>query len=152
MECISDITLNTSDVIAVLALLLAGLSALYARWSWYEAKKANQISLFGHKKEIYDAFYELKTYMMRNAEFAEQGEVSKFYYPSRNAKIYLPFNLAKDIEEYFDACFWITKINQKYGGMSEESIAESKQYIDVEKDLMAKIDDAFLYLFKEVQT
>jgi len=119
MAYISEIKLNTSDVIALLALLVAGLSSLYARWSWREAKKANQISLLGHKKEIYDAFFELKMHMTQKAELAEQGEVSKFYYPSRNAKIYLPSNLAKDIETYFDACFWIADIHRKYGGISK---------------------------------
>ncbi|MNR44660.1 hypothetical protein D3C85_1634300 [compost metagenome] len=82
MACIFEIKLDTSDVIALLALLVAGLSALYARWSWREARRANQISMLGHKKEIYDAFFEIKMHMTQKAEFADFGEVFKFYYPS----------------------------------------------------------------------
>jgi len=44
--------MGITDIIALLALLVAGLSALYARWSWREAKKANNISLLGHKKKF----------------------------------------------------------------------------------------------------
>eukprot|EP01034_Spumella_vulgaris_P040041 gene40041-49510_t len=58
-----EINLETSDVIAILAMLVSGLSALYARWSWGEAKKANQISVLGSQREIYDAFFELKMHM-----------------------------------------------------------------------------------------
>ena len=54
-EC--QINIDLSDVIAILAALVAGLSALYARWAWREAKRANEILLSGHKKEIYDAFF-----------------------------------------------------------------------------------------------
>lgn len=152
MACIFEIKLDTSDVIALLALLVAGLSALYARWSWHEAKKANQISLLGHKKEIYDAFFELKMHMTQKAEFAELGEVSKFYYPSKNAKIYLPSDLAKDIEKYFEACFWISDTHRKYGGISKESSAECKQHIAAEKELAPKIEKEIIKLLQEAQT
>lgn len=151
MACIFEIKLGTSDVIALLALLVAGLSALYARWSWREARRANQISMLGHKKEIYDAFFELKMHMTQKAEFAELGEVSKFYYPSKNAKIYLPSDLAKDIEKYFDACFWIADIHRKYGGISKESSGECKQHIDAEKELAPKIEKQIIKLLKKAQ-
>lgn len=85
MTCIFEIKLETSDVIATLALLVSALSALYACWSWREAKKSNQISLLGQKKEI-DAFFELKMHMMQKAEFAEIGEVSSFTTTQRMQK------------------------------------------------------------------
>lgn len=150
MTCIFEIKLDTSNVIALLALLVAGLSALYARWAWSEAKKANQISLLGHKKEIYDAFFELKMHMTLNAQFAKPDEVSRFLYPSNNAKIYLP-SLAKDVEEYYQACFWIANIHQKYGGISSESSIECKQHIETEKKLAPKIEKEILKLLKEAQ-
>lgn len=151
MVFIFEIKLGTSDVIALLALLIAGLSALYARWSWREARKSNKISLLGHKKEIYDAFFELKMHMNQKAEFAEMGEVSKFYYPSRNAKIYLPSDLAEDIEKYFEACFWIADIHRKYSDTSIESSSECKQHIDMEIELAPKIEKRIINLLKEVQ-
>ena len=65
MNCIFNISLSTSDIIAILAFLVAGLSALYARWSSIEAKKANQISLLSGRKEIYIAFFNLKMHMQQ---------------------------------------------------------------------------------------
>lgn len=46
--------MNQSDYIALAAMGVAVLSALYARWSAREAKQANQISLQVHKIEIYE--------------------------------------------------------------------------------------------------
>lgn len=151
MTCIFEIKLGTSDVIALLALLVAGLSALYARWSWRETKRANQISLLEQKKEIYDAFFELKMHMVQKSQFAEQSEVSKFYYHSKNSKIYLPSGLAEDIEKYFDACFWIADIHRKNGGITKESSIECKSYIETEKNLAPKIEKAILKLLQEAR-
>jgi len=151
MACVLEIKLATSDVISILAFLVATLSALYARWSWREAKKSNQISLLGHKKAIYDAFFELKMHMMQKAVFAEIGEVSKFYYHSKNAKIYLSSSLAKDIETYFDACFRIADNHRKYGGITAESSTECEKHIEVEKELSPKIEKEIISLLKEAQ-
>ncbi|MFZ7319741.1 hypothetical protein [Comamonas jiangduensis] len=152
MACIFEIELGASDVIALLAFLVAGLSALYARWSWLEARRANRISLLGHRMEIYNAFFDLKMHMAQMAEFAELSEVSKFYYPSRSAKIYLPSGLANDIGKYFDACFSIADIRRKYGGISRESSADCKPHKDTERDLVLKIDKQFMALLKEAQS
>ncbi|MEW7867526.1 hypothetical protein [Aeromonas diversa] len=143
--------MDTSDVIALLAFLVAGLSALYARWSWAQAKRANEISLLGHKKEIYDAFFELRMHMMQKAEFADLGEVSKFYYPSRNASIYLPSELAESIEKYYEACFWLAEINRKNGGLKKEGSIEAEPHIKTERELAPKIEKDVLKLLKSAQ-
>lgn len=143
--------MDASDVIALLALLVAGLSALYARWSWTQAKRANEISLLGHKKEIYDAFFELKMHMMQKGNFAELGEVSKFYYSSRNASIYLPSELAENIEKYYEACFCLAEINRKNGGLTNEGGIESESHIKTERELAPKIEKAVLKLLKRAQ-
>lgn len=151
MTCIFEIELSTSDVIALLAMLVAGLSALYARWSWRETRRANQISLLGHKKEIYDAFFALKMHMTQKAEFAEMKEVSKFYYPAKNANIYLPNKLAKNIDTYFDACFWIADIHQRTNGTTKESREKCKPHIATERSLAPKIESEIIELLKEPQ-
>lgn len=151
MACIFEIKLGAPEVIAILALLVAGLSALYARWSWREARRANQISLLGHKKEIYDAFFELKMHMTQKAEYAELSEVSKFYYHSKNSKFYLPNDLAKSNEKYFDACLRISDIHRKYGGISKDNIGEFKQHIDAEKELAPRIEKEIMTLLQEAK-
>ena len=135
MECILEIKLGLSDAIALGALILAGLSALYARWSLNEAKKANKISLLSYRKEVYDAFFELKMHMIIKAEFAELGEVSKFYYPSKNAKFYFSSALAQDIEMYYEACLGIANPNRNYGRIPKE------EYVETEIRLSSKMDN-----------
>lgn len=149
VEFIFEIKLGSADALALLSLLVAGLSALYARWSWSEARKANRISLHGQKKEIYDAFFELKMHMAQKSQFADLGEVSKFYYPSRNASIYLSGELAKDIENYFAACFRIADIHRKHGGMTSDSLLECKRYIKIEMELAPKIEKELIELLKD---
>lgn len=147
-EC--QINMELSDIVAILAILVAGLSALYARLAWREAKRANEMSLSWHKKEIYDSFFELKMHMQKNAELAEISEVSKFYYPSRNARLYLPGNLAKKVSEYYEACFWIASIHRRNGGLGEESTEKCKPHHDAERALAPQIDEALSELIGRI--
>ncbi len=151
MACIYEIKLTMTDVIAIISMLVSGLSALYAGWSWNESRKANEISLLGHRKEIYNAFFELKMHMVSKRMYAEASEVSKFYYQKRNAQIYLPVALALKIGKYFDACFEIAEIHKKFGETPKGSIAESAPHLDVEKKLAPEIDKEFLKLLQEIQ-
>lgn len=145
-----ELNLGASDIIAIVAALVAGLSALYARWAWSEARRSNEISLSGHRKEIYDAFFEIKMHMQQKAEFAELSEVSKFYYPSRNAGLYLPDRLANQISSYYEACFWVADIHRSTGVLTTESMDKSRPHLEAENDLAPKIDSALSTLIKKI--
>lgn len=139
-EC--QINLGSSDIIAILAVLVAGLSALYSRWVWQEAKRSNEISLSEHKKEIYDAFCELKMHMQHKAEFAEISEVSKFYSASKKAQLYLSSDLANKISKYYESCFWVANTHRRQGGHDTESMDICKDHLVVEQELAPEIDKA----------
>ena len=126
-----ELNLNTSDWLAFAAILVAALSALYARWAWSEAHKANKISLHGHKKEIYDAFFELKMHMDQKADLAEIEHIHKFYYGSRNARFYFCGNIADKLKNYFDQCFYIADLNST-------KITNEKRFDLMEKAKVAK--------------
>lgn len=143
--------MSISDAAVVIALLMSVLSAVYARWSWCEAKKANQIALRGDMKKIYDAFFHLRMHMMQKAEFADQGEVSKFYYTAQTVGCTLSDSISADIKKYFDACFWIAEIHKKYGGSSAESYRESEPYLDIERKMAPSIDEAIIRLLKKTR-
>lgn len=110
-------------------MLVSGLAAIYARWAWRQAVRENEISLFAYRKEVYDAFFELKMHMQQKAEFAELSEVSKFYYPSRNAHLYLPKELASWISCYYEACFWVADIRRSNNGLVEGSVEQCQPYL-----------------------
>lgn len=139
-EC--QINMELADIVAIVAALVAGLSALYARWAWAETKRANEISLSGHRKEVYDAFFELKMHMQQKAEFAELAEVSKFYYQSKNAQLFFPKSLAEKVSKYYEACFWIADVHRRKGGHDEEIMEKCKPHLDAEQELAPEIDKA----------
>ncbi|MGR3979796.1 hypothetical protein FW757_03090 [Pseudoalteromonas sp. 1181_04] len=145
-----EVNLGASDIIAISAVLIAGLSAIYARWAWCESRRSNEISLSGHRKEIYDAFFEIKMHMQQKAEFAQLSEVSKLFYPSRNASLYLRDELANQISSYYEACFWVADIHRSTGGLTTESMDKCRLHLEAEEDLAPKIDSALSRLIKKI--
>ncbi|RBW47185.1 hypothetical protein DS885_04595 [Psychromonas sp. B3M02] len=110
---------SITDLLSFAAILVASLSALYARWAWSEAHKANELTLHQHKKEIYDSFFSLKGHMTQNWDRADISEVAKFYYPAKNAVFYFEKKIAAEIYSYFQVCFNIADRNRANRGNSE---------------------------------
>jgi hypothetical protein len=120
-----------SDLIAYASVLVAILAAISAYRSARSAEKSNQINLHTHQKTIHDAFFELKMHLTQKAEFSQLQEVSKFYYPAKDAKFYFDQSLAKDIEKYFDLCFEIADLARV-----EKTIAETSKVSELLKSEM----------------
>ncbi|MBR8844732.1 hypothetical protein [Pseudoalteromonas sp. JC3] len=98
--------------LAVIAILVAILSAHYARKALGETKRSNVIALHSSKKEIYDAFLHLKSHMEQKADGVELTAVSNFYQHYKNSILYFDEALSKDIEIYFKMCFQIADLNR----------------------------------------
>jgi hypothetical protein len=129
---------TNSDWIAYASALVAILSAIYSYRAVNEAKKANALSLFHHRKEIYDAFYELKMHMVAYGESSDIKIVSKFYHHSRDANIYFSEPLGSLINEYFGICFDVAIFNAKRGG----NLSESSQEIESKYDRTFELEKA----------
>lgn len=134
------LSLGTSDVIAVLAALVAGLSALYARRAAEEAKRANEIALLTHRKAIYDAFYELKMHMEQRGFRPEMEQVSKFYYPSRDAAFYVKEPLSSEIAKYFELCFKVADLARLGNGLYPNENETVKDAFKEALEISEKID------------
>lgn len=115
------------------------------------ALKQNRIATLGEKTKIFRAFFELKMHMTLHSSRAEMTEVSKFYYPSIDAKFILPPDLAKDIEDYYEACFWIAEANKINGDIQEEDRQKLQEYKAAAKKLAPAIDEAILKILQEAQ-
>jgi len=138
MNCIFDLKLSSSDVIAILAALVSTLSAIYARYSWVEAKKANAINWLSYRQDIYIAFIELKDYMSVKMQNAELSEVQKFLWPKKLAALHFPAYIASDINDYYLACFQMAYYGKS---QSEPNHIESyRKYRSIENDLSQKIE------------
>jgi hypothetical protein len=103
---------DISTGLAIVAILVAVLSANYAREALSASKKSNDIALHSSQKEIYDAFLALKSHMTQRADLAEMEYVGKFYQSSINSKLYFDEKLSSEIERYFKTCFKIADLNR----------------------------------------
>jgi len=143
-----------SETLSVLAILVAGLSAFYARHSWQEAVKANTISNHERKKEIYKSFDALKFAMLREACGINHQSVGKFYQPSRDSEFYFSEEAHNKIKRYFHICFELAELNRKKtttnNDEKEISAIHSTQdaLLDEETRLSKEIDEELRDLLK----
>ncbi len=140
------------DALAMLGGWASAIGTFAAAWVALRISlKQNKIATLDKKREIFIAFFELKMHMKQKSQFAEQAMVSRFHSHSINAKIYLPADLAKDIDRYYQACFWIAEANRVNGGIAKDSNSQIGKHREVEKALAPSIEDAFLKLLQETQ-
>ncbi|WP_141699175.1 hypothetical protein [Candidatus Thiosymbion oneisti] len=143
-----------SESLSVLSILVAGLSALYARHSWQEAIKANTISNHERKREIYNAFDTLKFAMLREACGINHESVGKFYQPSRDSEFYFSEKTHNKINRYFHVCFELAELNRKKSTRDNDEITlseiHSKQdaLLNEETRLSKEIDEELRNLLK----
>lgn len=133
------LSFEVSDVIVT---LIAGLSALYARWAAEEAKRANELSLLSHRKAIYDAFYELKMHMERRGMRPDLEQVSKFYYPSRDAAFYVKKSLSSEIEIYYGLCLKVADFSRLGNSICRNESDEIKKAFNDARKISEPIDRA----------
>ena len=141
MNCIFDFQPSISDIIAAVAVLVAGLSALYAHWSWAEAKNANFISLLVDRRELLKSFIELKHHMTQKGKFAISTEVGKFYWANKMAPFYFPKEITKDINTYYDACHCLAQYNISAEEKTSEEKEKINNYFTVERQLSKKLEE-----------
>jgi hypothetical protein len=138
-----DITLTSSDIVATLAALIAGLSTLYARWAWKEANRSNELSLLNHRKDIFDALYDLNMHITQKGQFAVSEEVTKFFIHSRNSSHYFSNSLSEKISEYYGLCFKVADLAKLHSPMYPSENKERSEalekclslYPDIEKEV-----------------
>ena len=125
------------DKIALLSAAIALLSAIYARYSYSQAKKANQLVFHGLIKPIFVAFDELALHMDSCGKYADKTTVQKFLPHKRDAAIYLDKKTSEYINEYWRACFYMADLSQqsKAGQTSDEQNKKIIEFEAVERKL-----------------
>ncbi len=149
-ECL--LTFDKSDMIALLAVLIAGLSALYARWAAMQAKRANELALLNHRKAIYDAFHELRMHMQQRGVRPDLEQVSKFYYPSRDAAFYVKETLSSEISKYYDLCFKVADLAKAGNALFPNESKEIQKIAAQAQHFAEAIDNNLKALIKKYAT
>jgi hypothetical protein len=117
------------------------LSALYARWAWGEARRANLLTLHVHRLDVFRAFNSLRQSVQEQPLNIQPERVATFYNPSQEAKFY--FSEAKTsqlLSKYFDTCWELAKVARKPGSPRRTEGEQKKQ------DELLKSEDS---LYKE---
>ena len=84
-------------------------------------------------------------HMQQKQKSAELFEVSKFYYHKVSSNLFFQPSLAKNIDDYYDACFQVASV-----------IATSENrniliaHLKTEKDLYTTINKKILSLFESI--
>lgn len=92
--------MESQDWIALLSFIGALLSALYARWTYSEAKKANQIATHTHQKEIFDTFVSFRGEFLQLGEQFSDDSLFKLSVSANSCDFYLPSDLAEKLKDY----------------------------------------------------
>lgn len=94
--------MSLSDFLAILALLIAIASAVYARTSAKAAQAANKIGLHQPRKEIYDGLLQFRSLFIGMDFHPTDEEIDAFYIKSvAPARIYLQSDLAERIHSIY---------------------------------------------------
>lgn len=98
---------GASETIAFLALGAAIWAGVSAHRSAREAKRANQQAMYHERRAVFDAFLDLNMHMQQKGQAPELEKVRAFYRHSHTAAFCFEAALAKEINDYFDAAFWL---------------------------------------------
>ncbi|AYC32137.1 hypothetical protein D3880_06950 [Pseudomonas cavernae] len=89
------------ELIAIGAALIAGLAALYARWSAHEAKKANDIGRLNALLALRQHYLELMNHQVKLAEFLKSSpsgtQAARETYAELDTKLR---DVSREIEKY----------------------------------------------------
>jgi hypothetical protein len=99
------VALVQSDYIALAALGVAALSALYARWAANEAKRANKIALHVHKVEIYEEVVSFSDCFRGLFTVPTAERLEKFKKNAvQRAELYLSNEVYLQLKEIYEHC------------------------------------------------
>ena len=139
--------MDTSSWLAALSGFTALLSALYARWTWGEARKANLLALHSNRIEVFRAFNSLRQAVQEQGLSIERQHVLRFLHPSHESKFY--FAEAKTSEllvQYFDTCFALTEQANKFSRSFQ--VDADRQLLESEQDKLSEQEQS---LFNEAK-
>jgi len=136
-----------ADLIAFLSFLGAALAALYARWAWAEARRANELSVHSNRMDIYRALHKLRFAVQTKGIMIEAQHVAPFYHPSREARFYFSnAGTSQKLVEYFEVCFELAECTRK---LSRQNLSDT----DIKKlqDAQDALSDQEQVLFREAE-
>ena len=145
MEYGCALSWETSDIIAIVSVICAFASAVYAANSAKEAKKTNQLTLYVQRRPVYDAFKALDMHMTAKRQSADLSEVSKFYHYQDTALFCFDDEISNELREYYKAAFFIADEFRADSNLAKTSADVKKHLATIDrlaKNLHQKLEKA----------
>jgi hypothetical protein len=101
--------METSYLISFLAILISGLSALYARHAVKEAMRSNEIAIHNERLRIFKGILELRGELSRHGVNIKEHDLFGYYENVQLSEFYYNETIHKKIKEYFDTAWEVVK-------------------------------------------
>lgn len=106
--------------------IVAALGTAGGVWvSLCTARRTQQIELYVHRREAYEAFHSLRQYIQENGSRAKRDVVQRWLVLDRESSHFFDPTLARDMKAYFDKCFRIADLSQVEKTPEEQKEVES---------------------------
>lgn len=123
--------ITTSDVIAVIAILVASLAALYARWSAKAAERSNQIALHDPRVEIYLELRKFENCFRGFLSYPTDDDLDMFYEKAVvMSELYFEPAISTSFNEMYENCWNLSRSISAYE--NEEGDRELKEEFEAE--------------------
>jgi hypothetical protein len=124
--------MQVSDWIALLSAFVAILSALYARHSVQEARRANEIGLHNEKLKVFKGILDLRAKLSANGINIKEYELFSFYEYVQLSEFYFNKRIYEKVKDYFDDAWEVVKLR---------GLWEAAEEGDKKKEIVQKTHD-----------
>lgn len=101
--------METNYLISFLAILISGLSALYARHAVKEAMRSNEISIHNESLQIFKGILELRGELFRRGVNIKEHDLFGYYEYVQLSEFYYNKTIHEKIKDYFDTAWEVVK-------------------------------------------
>ncbi len=112
--------MSTADLIAIGAMLLAGLSALYARQAVNAAKRTNEISIHNERLMIYKDLLNHRAILTQKGPRYPEEALWRFYDAVQLSEFYYGTNEYEKLKKIFDDSSEIKNLSDKWDLVAEK--------------------------------
>ena len=101
--------METSYLISFLAILISGLSALYARHAVKEAMRSNEIAIHNERLRIFKGILELRGELVRRGVNIKEHDLFEYYEYVQLSEFYYNQTIHEKTKYYFDTALEVVK-------------------------------------------
>jgi len=97
-----------------IAIVISIVSLALALWSRRVAEKANSITKHHYQLEIYDVFFNLRSYTDHSGAKLNSNEIQKYKYLLKNTRFYFDNKFDIQLNNYCQNCYMYAVLHMRY--------------------------------------